>query len=119
MCLRDRGRPLEAVCFRLKEAEAIMQKQGNSNLLENLRKQNMTEEILGTLLEKGYIEPLRTEFPKANVAMILNQADVLPCPEKSKNDLQEMLTVPVFLHEMCIRDRIMALRPYESFVVEK
>ena len=30
--------------------------------------------------------------------MILNQADVLPCPEKSKNDLQEMLTVPVFLH---------------------
>lgn len=92
------GRPLEAVCFRLKEAETIMQKQGNSNLLENLRKQNMTEEILGTLLEKGYIEPLRTEFPKANLAMILNQADVLPCPEKSKNDLQEMLTVPVFLH---------------------
>ena len=90
------GRPLEEVCFRLEEAEAILQE--NFNFSGNLRKQNMTEEILGTLLEKGYIERLQIEIPKAKLAVILNQADVLPCPERSKNALQKMLTVPVFLH---------------------
>lgn len=92
------GRPLEEICFRLKKAEAILQKQEKFNFSGNLGKQTMTEQLLGILLEKGYVEPLRTEFPKAKLAVIFNQADILPCAEKSKNNLQKMLTVPVFLH---------------------
>lgn len=92
------GRPLEEICFRLKEAETILMCQENRKCEESLRKQILTEELLGALLEKGYVEPLRTEFPKAKLAVIFNQADILPCAEKSKNTLQKMLTVPVFLH---------------------
>lgn len=81
------GRPLEEICFRLKEAEAILQKQEKFNFSGNLGKQTMTEQLLGILLEKGYVEPLRREFPKAKLAVIFNQADVLFCPPKSKNAL--------------------------------
>ena len=55
------GRPLDQVCHRLEYAKKIL---GPEN-------RTLTGETLGQLLEKGYVEPLKEQYPGRKLAVIL------------------------------------------------
>ena len=82
------GRPLDQVCHRLEYAKKIL---GPEN-------RTLTGETLGQLLEKGYVEPLKEQYPGRKLAVILNQQDLLEEPEKMKRIIEARMSVPVFLH---------------------
>lgn len=82
------GRPLEQVCHRLEYAEKIL---GSQNRI-------LTGETLAKLLEKGYVEPLKKQYPGRKLAVILNQQDLLKEPEKVRTAIEAQMSVPVFLH---------------------
>lgn len=87
------GRPLKNVCHRIEEAQKLL-----TMAKKWEEEQTVTEELLGFLLEQGYVRRLRRDFPQAGLAVVLNQADVLQNSEESRKKLQEQLSVPVFLH---------------------
>ena len=82
------GRPLEQVCHRLEYARKLL---GSGTAV-------LTGELLGKLLEKGYVEPLKRQYPGRKIAVILNQQDLLKDPEKVRARMEAGLSVPVFLH---------------------
>ena len=79
--------PVFRVCHRLEYVEKIL---GD-------REKILTPDKLGLLLEKGYVERMREKFPHARLHVILNQADVLQEPENTKNQVQEQVSVPLYL----------------------
>ena len=81
------GRPLEQVCHRLEYAKKIL---GPQNRI-------LTGETLAKLLEKGYVEPLKKQYPGRKLAVILNQQDLLKEPEKVRAAIEAQMSVPVFL----------------------
>ena len=90
------GQPLDRVCHRLEEAQGLFRQIQWEKVWDSSFP--VTESLLGGLLEAGYIQPLKRRFPDKKIAVLLNQADVLESPEKSRKRLQEKLSVPVFLH---------------------
>lgn len=82
------GKPLDQVCHRLEYARKIL---GPQNRI-------LTGETLGRLLEKGYVEPLKKQYPGKKLAVILNQQDLLKEPEKVRAAIEARVSVPVFLH---------------------
>lgn len=82
------GRPLDEVCHRLEYAEKILGSQSRT----------LTPELLGRLLEKGYVEPLKKQYLGRKIAVILNQQDLLEEPEKVREEIEAQMSVPVFLH---------------------
>ena len=82
------GRPLDQVCHRLEYAKKILGPQSRI----------LTGETLGKLLEKGYVEPLKKQYPGRKLAVILNQQDLLEEPEKVRTVIESQMSVPVFLH---------------------
>ena len=82
------GRALDQVCHRLEYAKKIL---GPQNRI-------LTGETLGRLLEKGYVEPLKKQYPGKKLAVILNQQDLLKEPEKVRAAIEAQMSVPVFLH---------------------
>ena len=97
------GRPLEEACHRLEFAEKIL---GSQSWI-------LTSELLGRLLEKGYVEPLKKQYPGRKIAVILNQQDLLDEPERVKEKIETQMSVPVFLHsreerEKCIHMILLA-----------
>lgn len=89
------GKPLKEVCHRIEEAEKILETEAGQESGERI----VTEELLGILLEQGYVRRLKRDFSQGKLAVILNQADVLQNSEESRKKLQEQLSVPVFLHD--------------------
>lgn len=90
------GQPLDRVCHRLEEAQGLFRQIQWEKVWDSSFP--VTESLLGGLLEAGYIQPLKRRFPDKKIAVLLNQADVLESPEKSRKRLQEKLSVPGFLH---------------------
>lgn len=82
------GRALSKVCFRLEQAEEIL---GNSQ-------KELSVEMLGHLLEEGYVKKLKQEHCKKKLAVILNQTDLLKEPYRVTEELQSFISVPVFSH---------------------
>ena len=68
------GRPLEEVCHRLEFAEKIL----------GPKSRILTPELLGRLLEKGYVEPLKKQYPGRKIAVILNRCFFIP-EKKERN----------------------------------
>lgn len=90
------GRTLKESCFRLQEAERILadaEKQGI-----DVKRPEITEETMGILIEQGYVMPLKSRYPAAKIAVVLNQADILSAPEERAAALQKQILAPVFLH---------------------
>lgn len=90
------GRTLKESCFRLQEAERILadaEKQG-----VDVDRTEITEETMGILIEQGYVMPLKSRYPAAKIAVVLNQADILSAPEERAAALQKQILAPVFLH---------------------
>ena len=50
----------------------------------------MTEEKMSLLMKKGYLEPLRQQFPYSQVIPVFNQADTMKLEENGKNILERM-----------------------------
>lgn len=90
------GKSLEESCFRLQEAEGILAVTEQSPA--DIKRLRITEERMGILIEKGYVEPLKSRYPTAKIAVILNQADILLTPQECAAALQQQVSVPVFLH---------------------
>lgn len=90
------GKSLEESCFRLQEAEGILAVTEQSPA--DIKRLRITEERMGILIEKGYVEPLKSRYPTAKIAVILNQADILLTPQECASALQQQVSVPVFLH---------------------
>lgn len=90
------GRTLKESCFRLQEAERILadaEKQG-----VDVDRTEITEETMGILIEQGYVMPLKSRYPAAKIAVVMNQADILSAPEERAAALQKQILAPVFLH---------------------
>lgn len=90
------GRTLKESCFRLQEAERILadaEKQGI-----DVKRPEITEETMGILIEQGYVMLLKSRYPAAKIAVVLNQADILSAPEERAAALQKQILAPVFLH---------------------
>ncbi|HIX28316.1 MAG TPA: putative selenium-dependent hydroxylase accessory protein YqeC [Candidatus Blautia stercoravium] len=88
------GKSLRQVCHRIEEAEKFLETEAGQGKADRI----VTEELLGILLEQGYVRRLQQDFPQGKLAVILNQTDVLQNPEQSRKKLQARLSVPVFLH---------------------
>ena len=69
------GRALDQVCHRLEYAKKIL---GPQNRI-------LTGETLGRLLKKGYVEPLKKQYPGKKLAVILNQQGPSERAGKSKS----------------------------------
>ena len=89
------GRPLDQVCHRLEYAKKIL---GPQNRI-------LTAETLAKLLEKGYVEPLKKQYPGRKFAVILNQQELLEEPEKVRAAIEAQMSVPVFLHSREEREK--------------
>ncbi len=89
------GRPLDQVCHRLEYAKKIL---GSQNRI-------LTVEMLAKLLEKGYVEPLKKQYPGRKFAVILNQQELLEEPEKVRAAIEAQMSVPVFLHSREEREK--------------
>ena len=89
------GRPLDQVCHRLEYAKKIL---GSQNRI-------LTVEMLAKLLEKGYVEPLKKQYPGRKLAVILNQQELLEEPEKVRAAIEAQMSVPVFLHSREEREK--------------
>lgn len=92
------GKPMGKVCFRLKEAEKILAQAMEKKEDTDSEEAVVTVKIMGELLEEGYVKKLKKAYPEKKLAVILNQADILEEPEKIKEELEAMVSVPVFLH---------------------
>lgn len=62
------GRPGEEVCFRRREAEGLLGKEGDAGWI-------MGPEEMALLLKRAYLEPLRRKALAVPVLPVLNQAD--------------------------------------------
>lgn len=89
------GRALDQVCHRLEYAKKIL---GPQNRI-------LTAETLAKLLEKGYVEPLKKQYPGRKFAVILNQQELLEEPEKVRAAIEAQMSVPVFLHSREEREK--------------
>ena len=89
------GRALDQVCHRLEYAKKIL---GSQNRI-------LTAETLAKLLEKGYVEPLKKQYPGRKFAVILNQQELLEEPEKVRAAIEAQMSVPVFLHSREEREK--------------
>ncbi len=81
------GKPLKEVCFRAQEAQKLLQShlpqvQWGSAVLNG--------NILGCLLQYGYVEPLRAKYPYTLVVPVLNQADTEEAWERGQKVLSDM-----------------------------
>lgn len=90
------GQPFEKVCHRQERAQEILRQTEPKRVWDSSLL--VEESLLGALLEAGYVKTLKEYFPDKKIAVLLNQADILENPKKSREILQEMLSVPVFLH---------------------
>lgn len=91
------GRPLCRVCFRMEEAEKLLLETENRGPAEDGRDGSLAERILtpglaGRLLEAGYVQPLKRQFPDAAQMILLNQTEDAAAVE----ELQKSTSVPVF-----------------------
>ena len=91
------GRPLCRVCFRMEEAEKLLLETENRGPAEDGRDGSLAERILtpglaGRLLEAGYVQPLKRQFPDAAQMILLNQTEDAAAVE----ELQKNTSVPVF-----------------------
>lgn len=80
------GKQAADCCFRMQPSEQLLkipedQKDG---------KWIMTEEKMSLLMKKGYLEPLRQQFPYSQVIPVFNQADTMKLEENGKNILERM-----------------------------
>lgn len=96
------GRPLGQVCHRIEAAVKLLKEAGQfqkrfqkRELWENTK---VTGELLGWLLEKGYVETLKAAFPGKKLVVLLNQADILENQAAVRNKMQEQLSVPLLVH---------------------
>lgn len=89
------GRALDQVCHRLEYAKKILGQQDRI----------LTAETLAELLEKGYVEPLKEQYPGRKFAVILNQQEFLEEPEKVRAAIEAQMSVPVFLHSREKKER--------------
>lgn len=71
--LKALGQKGEACCFRLEQAKILLKK--TFGLEEEDRDWMMGEEIMASLMEQGYLSPLKHSFPQARILPVLNQAD--------------------------------------------
>lgn len=79
-------RPAGEVCFRLSEAEALLNTGGEAAFMNRI----IGEKEVALLLNGGYLKPLRGGFPKSRVIPVLNQADTPVLEERGKRILQGM-----------------------------
>ena len=80
------GKQAADCCFRMQPSEQLLkipedQKDG---------KWIMTEKKMSLLMKKGYLEPLRQQFPYSQVIPVFNQADTMKLEENGKNILERM-----------------------------
>lgn len=80
------GKQADGCCFRMQPSEQLLkipedQKDGNWI---------MTEEKMALLMKKGYLEPLRRQFPDSRVLPAFNQADTVKLKKNGKNILEKM-----------------------------
>lgn len=90
-------RPFSQVCFRMEEAEKLLLETENRNPAEegrdgSLADRTLTPELAGRLLEAGYVQPLKKQFPDAAQMILLNRTDDV----KAVEELQKSTSVPVF-----------------------
>lgn len=90
------GRTLKESCFRLQEAERILADAEKQRV--DVDRTEITEETMGILIEQGYVMPLKSRYPAAKIAVVMNQADILSAPEERAAALQKQILAPVFLH---------------------
>lgn len=82
------GKKREDVCHRLKLAEKLLKEEPEAKFVskekatkieaqktEGKLPESVSLEEIGMLIKRGYLEPLRARFPKAEVIPVLNQAD--------------------------------------------
>lgn len=93
------GKPLDEVCFRLEEVKKLVREvwmaeesAAKIDIDSNFSGMNLTPQLAGCLLEAGYVQPLKKQFPDAGQMILLNQTD----DRKAAAKMREHTSVPVF-----------------------
>ncbi len=75
--LSSLGKPVQEVCFRLKEAEKLLTEEGLTEEAGKLQPEEecLDSEKMALLMRRGYLKPLACGFPKACIRPVFNQAD--------------------------------------------
>lgn len=84
--LSSLGKNAQEACFRLEYAREIMDQYGRKKYRKN-EKWILADADLACLMRRGYLEPLRAQFPKIPVIPVLNQADEKEMAERAEGIL--------------------------------
>lgn len=84
------GKEGDRICHRWEIAKTLLKGVLLPEDSEKEQDLTLTSEMIGLFMKKGYLEPLRRQFPNANVIPVLNQADTEEMREIAKQLLYDM-----------------------------